>query len=324
MEKLTLPEISRKLIGLVMLLTTFFLLTTPATAAGCHNLSSSTLERKANNYSKTIRSASHRYGVHEDLIKAVITVESCFQRKARGLDGEKGLMQLMPGTARRFNVKRGYNSWENVHAGAKYLSYLINRYGGDTERAIAAYNAGEGRIKRHGRIFNRDYVRKVMTAYGKFSGKPRRALRKSRSSSAARKTSKRRSKARKKSARARSARSTRRAVSRRSKSTQNRSARSHKTKARRAVVHRRQTKTRALPWRDKARTHRSRPVRQAAPRATRSAHSNRRQGAYFRVRAGHTVYEVMRQTGVPVNKIIRLNGLKAPYHLQTGQRLRLR
>lgn len=142
----------------------------PAAAAGCHTLSRSSLENKAQNYEDSIRSASRSHGVQEDLIKAVIAVESCFKSTARGTSGEKGLMQLMPGTAARFNVRSGYNPWDNVHGGASYLKHLIRYYKGDTRRAIAAYNAGEGNVRPGGVIRNKDYVRKVMSAYSTLSG----------------------------------------------------------------------------------------------------------------------------------------------------------
>lgn len=80
----------------------------------------------------------------------MITIESCFNTRAVGTSGEKGLMQLMPGTARRFNVTNGFNVWQNVHGGTKYLGYLLDRYDGRTPRAVAAYNAGEGNVKYHG------------------------------------------------------------------------------------------------------------------------------------------------------------------------------
>lgn len=142
---------------------------------GCQALSRSTLNSKASRFQKSISSASKRYGVSRDLIKAVITVESCFKKRARGTSGEKGLMQLMPATARRFGVKKGYNPWQNIHGGTKYLSYLLKRYNGNTRRAVAAYNAGEGNVGRTGRIRNKAYVRKVMRAYSKLSkGKKQR------------------------------------------------------------------------------------------------------------------------------------------------------
>lgn len=142
---------------------------------GCQTLSRKTLNRKAKRFDKSISSASKRYGVSKDLITAVITVESCFKKRARGTSGEKGLMQLMPATARRFGVKKGYNPWQNIHGGTKYLSYLLKRYKGNTKRAVAAYNAGEGNVGRSGRIRNIGYVNKVMRAYGKLSyGKKQR------------------------------------------------------------------------------------------------------------------------------------------------------
>ncbi len=250
---------------LVLLLTVAFLSPPTVSAAGCQVLSKSSLEKKAKRYKKTIRSASAKYGVHEDLIKAVITVESCFRRKARGSLGEKGLMQLMPSTARRFKVRRGYNAWENVHGGTRYLSYLLKRYRGDTRRAVAAYNAGEGNVKPGRRIRNIGYVKKVMRAYHKLSGGKKRV----------------------------------------------KSLSTRKAKARKAS-----RKKRKLTRKEKRLINRHHKSRKKSARKT-----SRKS---FLVRKGHTVYEVMRQTGVPVKKIIRLNKLKAPYHIKTGQRLRLR
>lgn len=244
-------------------------------AAGCQVLSKKSLERKAKRYKKTIRSASRKYGVSEDLIKAVITVESCFRRKARGLAGEKGLMQLMPATAKRFRVRRGYNSWENVHGGTRYLSYLLKRYKGDTQRAIAAYNAGEGNVRPGKRIRNISYVRKVMRAYSKLSYGKRKKIFNSRK---AYKLSKRKSSKRKK------------------------------------------TRIRKAAYKSSKSTAKKKRLKKASKRKSRKS-GNRK---YFRVKRGHTVYEVMRQTGVSVNKIIRLNKLKAPHHIMIGQRLRLR
>ena len=139
---------------------------------GCQTLSGSSLEQKASLYGQPIHKAANQHGVNQDLIKAVITIESCFKSKARGTSGEKGLMQLMPGTARRFNVRDGYNAWQNINGGARYLGLLLARYDGNTHRAVAAYNAGEGNVSKTGRIPNAAYVGKVMQAYGKFSGAP--------------------------------------------------------------------------------------------------------------------------------------------------------
>ncbi len=143
--------------------------TQKAPTVGCHNLSSDTLQQKANPYHSTIAKAAQRYGVSANLVKAVITIESCFKPNARGSSGEKGLMQLMPGTARRFNIRNGYSANQSINGGARYLSLLVNRYAGNLHRAVAAYNAGEGNVGHSGSIPNVGYVGKVMHAYNKFA-----------------------------------------------------------------------------------------------------------------------------------------------------------
>ncbi len=253
----------------------------PVAAAGCQALSKSTLESKADPYGKSIRSASHKYGVHEDLVKAVITVESCFRSTARGTSGEKGLMQLMPATARRFSVKSGYNPWQNIHGGTRYLSYLLKRYNGDAHRAVAAYNAGEGNVRPGGRIRNKAYVSKVMSAYGKFAGSSRQRIFSGNQAS----------------------------------NTPNIETMSVEKTSRTSRTARQATSNRALPWRDKSRTRQ---------RNQKQERANRSQSRQFQVKQGHTVYEVMRQSGIPVKQIISLNKLRAPYHLQSGQTLKLR
>lgn len=243
-----------------------------AAAAGCQVLSKETLEKKADPYDQPIRSAAQKYGVKEDLVKAVITVESCFKKRARGSSGEKGLMQLMPATARRFNLKNGYSAWHNVHAGTKYLSYLLARYDGDLSRTVAAYNAGEGNVRPGGKIRNHYYVSKVMSAYGKFRGG--------------------------------------KSVSRLLKAKAETLAETSSTKRGKASIKLTQAEISVLPWSEK--------VKQ------RTADASKVHTSGFKVKPGYTVYEVMRQTGVPVKRLIRLNKLALPYHLQAGQTLRLK
>ena len=238
-------------------------------AAGCQVLSKDTLEQKANPYAQPIRHAAKKYGVKEDLVKAVITVESCFKKSARGSSGEKGLMQLMPSTARRFNMKSSYNPSHNIQAGTKYLSYLLQRYKGDLSRTIAAYNAGEGNIRPGGKIRNPYYVSKVMSAYTKFNGKGGGKTYKSTTEQLA------------------------------SKKTSKQWSKKDLAKA----------DSKVLPWKEKSKN--------------RIADTSKVKLAAFKVKEGHTVYEVMRQTGVPVKQLISLNDLPMPYHLQAGQTLRL-
>jgi soluble lytic murein transglycosylase-like protein len=147
----------------------------------CDQLSSATLNRKARRYQKTINHAARKHGVSQHFVKAIITVETCFRSGLRGTSGEKGLMQLMPATARRFGVKNRFSAWDNIHGGTRYLSYLLRHFRGNKAYAAAAYNGGRGAVsKKHGPKFAavRRYSRKVMNAYRKF--RPRRIQVKSR------------------------------------------------------------------------------------------------------------------------------------------------
>jgi len=98
---------------------------------------------------RIIDCASEKYGVDADLIKAVIKAESDFDTKATSDRGAMGLMQLMPETAQELGVKNPYNAVENVMGGTRYLKMLLDRYGGDTNVALAAYNWGMGNIERN-------------------------------------------------------------------------------------------------------------------------------------------------------------------------------
>lgn len=121
-----------------------------------------------------ISSASGRYNVDPDLIRAVIKTESDFNTNARSNKGAMGLMQLMPDTARMHNVSDAYNPNENVEGGVRHLRMLLERYQGNLELSLAAYNAGAGAVEKHGGIppYNetREYVRKVLRFYDSFRG----------------------------------------------------------------------------------------------------------------------------------------------------------
>ena len=113
-----------------------------------------------------INAASREHGVSHKLIRAIIQTESEFDRRAVSSRGACGLMQLMPGTARRFGVVDCFDARENILAGTRYLKLLLTRYDGSVALSIAAYNAGEGAVARHGGIppyrQTRAYVRKVI------------------------------------------------------------------------------------------------------------------------------------------------------------------
>ena len=116
--------------------------------------------------------ASYQYKVPEPLIRALIKVESNFDHKAISHVGAEGLMQLMPGTAKKLGVKNSFNIRQNVLAGTRYFRELLNEFGGDLELAIAAYNAGIDIVKKFNKIppykETREFVQLVLKYYKKF------------------------------------------------------------------------------------------------------------------------------------------------------------
>lgn len=126
------------------------------------------------NYDNLIATAARLNGVDPALMKAMMHTESGFNPNARSPVGAHGLMQLMPATAKRFGVKDVWNPAENINGAARYLAVLNKQFGGDTNRVIAAYNAGEGNVRKYGGIppfkETQDYVKKVMSRYGDYNG----------------------------------------------------------------------------------------------------------------------------------------------------------
>jgi soluble lytic murein transglycosylase-like protein len=105
---------------------------------------------KATQYDAIIEHAAVSSAVESNLLRAVIVVESGFNSRAVSKRGAVGLMQLMPATASRFGVSNPYDARQNVHAGARYLKFLIDHFGHDVRLALAAYNAGEDAVERNG------------------------------------------------------------------------------------------------------------------------------------------------------------------------------
>ena len=118
---------------------------------------------------KLVREAAERHSVDPALVRAVIETESNWNPSAVSRRGAVGLMQLIPTTAQRFGVNDLYSPQQNVDAGVKYLKTLLERYNGNLDLALAAYNAGEGAVDRaHGVPSfreTRDYVQRVQSAY---------------------------------------------------------------------------------------------------------------------------------------------------------------
>jgi len=118
---------------------------------------------------KIVREAADRHRMDPALVRAVIQTESNWNPKAYSHKGAGGLMQLIPTTAQRFGAYDLFDPQQNVDAGVKYLRTLLERYNGNLEMALAAYNAGEGAVDRvHGIPSfreTRDYVLRVQNAY---------------------------------------------------------------------------------------------------------------------------------------------------------------
>jgi transglycosylase-like protein with SLT domain len=115
-------------------------------------------------YEELIDSLSAQHGVPADLVHAVIQVESGYQQHARSRKGAMGLMQLMPETARRFDVADPYDPRQNIDGGIRYLKTLLGRF--PLQVALAAYNAGEAAVQRFSGIppyaETRDYVARIL------------------------------------------------------------------------------------------------------------------------------------------------------------------
>jgi soluble lytic murein transglycosylase-like protein len=117
-------------------------------------------------FSSTVERVAVEQALPPELIHSVIKAESNYNPFAISPKGALGIMQLVPATARRFGVADAFNAEENIQGGAKYLKYLLELYHGDHQLAVAAYNAGEGAVTRHGGIppypETRNYVNTVL------------------------------------------------------------------------------------------------------------------------------------------------------------------
>ena len=122
-------------------------------------------------FGKLIYEKSKKYDVDPALVAAVIEHESRFKPRAKSHVGARGLMQLMPRTGRWMGARNLYDPEQNIDAGVKYIAYLDRRFDGDLKHIIAAYNGGEGNVKRYNGIppfrETRQYVKKVMKNYDK-------------------------------------------------------------------------------------------------------------------------------------------------------------
>lgn len=137
---------------------------------------SDTSPERFSRYDEWIRQAAILYQIPEELIRAVMHVESNYDPRAVSSAGAQGLMQLMPETALRMQVRDTFDPREAIFGGTRYLRVLANMFNGDLELTIAGYNAGESAVVRYGGIppyeETQNYVIKVMTYYRAYRAEP--------------------------------------------------------------------------------------------------------------------------------------------------------
>jgi len=131
-----------------------------------------TIAKRRARYAALIEAEATRQGVDAELEHAVIRAESSYRPRAQSPAGARGLMQLMPATARRFGVTDRWSPTQNIRGGVSYLRFLIERFEGELSLVLAAYNAGEGAVGTYGNRIppyreTRQYVRRVLNYLGK-------------------------------------------------------------------------------------------------------------------------------------------------------------
>ncbi len=127
-------------------------------------------------YDPVIRETSKRYDLDYALVKAVIKAESNFDPLAISRAGAKGLMQLMPGTAKALGVNDSFHPADNIEGGVRHLRYLLDLFDGNLQLALAAYNAGEETVFRYSGLppyqETRTYVQRVLRYFQNYSSAP--------------------------------------------------------------------------------------------------------------------------------------------------------
>jgi soluble lytic murein transglycosylase-like protein len=139
-----------------------------------------TARRRSREFDRLITRLAPRFALDPELVREVVAAESDYDPRAISPKGAQGLMQLMPATAARFGIRDVWDPQENLMGGMGYLKYLLAYYRGDLTRVLAAYNAGEAVVDRHGGISpyaeTRRYVARILKRYGKPTHPYRRAL----------------------------------------------------------------------------------------------------------------------------------------------------
>jgi soluble lytic murein transglycosylase-like protein len=141
----------------------------PTATKSCKGVTKETLKDRAEPHIDWLDHYSKIYKIDPRLIRAVIDVESCFDPYAVSRVGAKGLMQLMPATAKELGVSEPFNARQNIRGGISYLRQMLNRFDDKIELALAAYNAGPNAVDKYNGIppyrETQGYVKRIMEKY---------------------------------------------------------------------------------------------------------------------------------------------------------------
>jgi soluble lytic murein transglycosylase-like protein len=129
-------------------------------------------EKPEPRFHSIIQEASDRYRVDPELIRAIIMTESSNNPRAVSGKGARGLMQLMPATAKALGVEDSFNPEHNIYGGVRYFRQLLDKFDGDTKVALAAYNAGSRKVRQYKGIppfkATHYYINKVLSYYNRY------------------------------------------------------------------------------------------------------------------------------------------------------------
>jgi soluble lytic murein transglycosylase-like protein len=146
----------------------------PTATKSCKGVTQQILSNRAEPHLSWIEHYSNLYELDQKLVRSVIEVESCFDAYAVSRVGAKGLMQLMPATAKELGVSEPFNARQNIRGGTSYLRKMMNKFDGDIELALAAYNAGPTAVKKYKGIppykETQSYVKRIMKKFKKYTG----------------------------------------------------------------------------------------------------------------------------------------------------------
>lgn len=144
----------------------------PPATASCHGMTPERMARRARRVAVPLERHASRFEVDRQLVRAMMSVESCFDRYAVSRVGARGLMQLMPATAAELGVRDSFDPDENIRGGVEYFSRMLERFDGDITRAVAAYNAGPEAVEHYGGVppyeETKTYVRRVMERWHQY------------------------------------------------------------------------------------------------------------------------------------------------------------